>query len=164
MQRVAPILVLLLFVVALVVALFPVPRVWTEDESPIETKLGLDLIGGLRGEYQVVDGGWLHIMIGAEAGRELQVAVDEDEVFEATKNLQYPDALYRIADAFELVLNPGSVGQPRDGDPRASFVLFDQDQAQVTWLRVPYSVERARQRILSAGLPGLLAERLAAGI
>ena len=54
MQRVVPIIVIALFVVALVVAVFPVPRVWTEDGEKIETKLGLDLIGGLRGEYQVV--------------------------------------------------------------------------------------------------------------
>ena len=54
MQRVVPILVLTLFLVALVVAIFPVPRVWSEDGGDIETKLGLDLIGGLRGEYQVV--------------------------------------------------------------------------------------------------------------
>ena len=54
MQRVAPILVLILFVVALVVAVLPVPRVWEDDESSIEVKLGLDLVGGLRGEYQVV--------------------------------------------------------------------------------------------------------------
>ena len=53
MRRVVPILVLALFLVALVVAVLPVPRVWEED-STIETKLGLDLIGGLRGEYQVV--------------------------------------------------------------------------------------------------------------
>jgi len=54
MHRVAPILVLALFVVALVVAVFPVPRVWQEDDSAVEVKLGLDLVGGLRGEYQVV--------------------------------------------------------------------------------------------------------------
>ena len=54
MQRVAPILVLLLFLVALVVAVFPVPRFWEEDGGTIEYKLGLDLVGGLRGEYQVV--------------------------------------------------------------------------------------------------------------
>ena len=54
MQRVAPILVLLLFVVALVVAVAPVPRFWQEDDSAVEVKLGLDLVGGLRGEYQVV--------------------------------------------------------------------------------------------------------------
>jgi protein-export membrane protein SecD len=54
MQRVVPILVLALFVVALLVAAFPVPRFWTEDGDPIEVNLGLDLVGGLRGEYQVV--------------------------------------------------------------------------------------------------------------
>ncbi|MGD8685102.1 MAG: protein translocase subunit SecDF, partial [Chloroflexota bacterium] len=54
MQRVVPIIVVALFVVALIVAALPVPRFWTEEASPIETKLGLDLVGGLRGEYQVV--------------------------------------------------------------------------------------------------------------
>ena len=54
MQRVVPILVLLLFVVALVVAVVPVPRFWQDDDSSVEVKLGLDLVGGLRGEYQVV--------------------------------------------------------------------------------------------------------------
>ncbi len=54
MQRVAPILVLILFVVAFVVAVAPVPRFWQDDGGSIEVKLGLDLVGGLRGEYQVV--------------------------------------------------------------------------------------------------------------
>ena len=54
MRRALPFLVLALFIVALVVAVFPLPRFWNDDGSTIETKLGLDLIGGLRGEYQVV--------------------------------------------------------------------------------------------------------------
>jgi protein-export membrane protein SecD len=54
MHRVVPYLVLALFLVALVVALVPVPRAWSDDGGTIETKLGLDLVGGLRGEYQVV--------------------------------------------------------------------------------------------------------------
>jgi protein-export membrane protein SecD len=54
MQRVLPILVLTLFVVALVVAIFPIPRAWEDGSPDTKTKLGLDLIGGLRGEYQVV--------------------------------------------------------------------------------------------------------------
>jgi preprotein translocase subunit SecD len=53
MQRVVPILVLTLFLVALVVAVVPAPRFWS-DGSAIQVKLGLDLVGGLRGEYQVV--------------------------------------------------------------------------------------------------------------
>ncbi len=54
MQRVAPFLILALFIVALVVAVFPVPRAWQDGGSAVEVKLGLDLVGGLRGEYQVV--------------------------------------------------------------------------------------------------------------
>jgi preprotein translocase subunit SecD len=54
MQRVLPIFVLIVFVLALLVALLPVPRVWEEGSPDTETKLGLDLIGGLRGEYQVI--------------------------------------------------------------------------------------------------------------
>jgi len=54
MQRAAPFLVLALFLVALVVAFAPVPRAWSSAGGSLETKLGLDLIGGLRGEYQVV--------------------------------------------------------------------------------------------------------------
>jgi preprotein translocase subunit SecD len=54
MQRVAPFLILALFVVALVVAVLPIPRAWQDNNSKVEVKLGLDLVGGLRGEYQVV--------------------------------------------------------------------------------------------------------------
>jgi protein-export membrane protein SecD len=54
MQRAAPFLVLALFILALVVAFVPLPRAWSDAGGNLETKLGLDLIGGLRGEYQVV--------------------------------------------------------------------------------------------------------------
>jgi preprotein translocase subunit SecD len=54
MQRALPFVVLALFIAAVVVAVLPVPRFWTQDGSVIQPRLGLDLIGGLRGEYQVV--------------------------------------------------------------------------------------------------------------
>jgi diadenosine tetraphosphatase ApaH/serine/threonine PP2A family protein phosphatase len=57
----------------------------------------------------------------------------------------------------------GSVGQPRDGDPAASFVTFDTETREVTYCRVPYDVEAAAERIRAAGLPDWLAERLFAG-
>jgi diadenosine tetraphosphatase ApaH/serine/threonine PP2A family protein phosphatase len=57
----------------------------------------------------------------------------------------------------------GSVGQPRDGDPAASFVTFDTETREVTYCRVPYDVEAAAERIKEAGLPDWLAERLFAG-
>ena len=61
------------------------------------------------------------------------------------------------------LLNPGSIGQPRDRDPRASFMTYDAKRRVVRWYRVPYPVARAQERIRKAGLPGVLAERLAAG-
>lgn len=61
------------------------------------------------------------------------------------------------------VLNPGSVGQPRDGDPRASFALFDPHTRGCEVRRVEYPIKEAAEAIESAGLPKLLAERLYRG-
>jgi len=61
------------------------------------------------------------------------------------------------------LLNPGSVGQPRDGDRRAAFALYDDARELLTWFRVPYELEKAQEKILRAGLPDYLAERLASG-
>ncbi|HZU24827.1 MAG TPA: metallophosphoesterase family protein [Bryobacteraceae bacterium] len=66
-----------------------------------------------------------------------------------------PDQVY--------LLNPGSVGQPRDGDPRAAYALWDSEQRLVTFHRVAYDVPAAQEKILSAGLPDLLAQRLSFG-
>ena len=61
------------------------------------------------------------------------------------------------------MINPGSVGQPRDGDWRAGFVLFDTDRRVITFCRVPYDVRAAQEKIFAANLPARLATRLAAG-
>lgn len=61
------------------------------------------------------------------------------------------------------LINPGSVGQPRDGDPRASYVLYDSDAGIMTYRRIPYDIERAQNKIREAGLPPFLADRLAIG-
>jgi predicted phosphodiesterase len=61
------------------------------------------------------------------------------------------------------LVNPGSVGQPRDGDWRAGFAVFDSDARIVTFCRVPYNLRSAQERILAANLPQRLATRLAAG-
>ncbi len=58
---------------------------------------------------------------------------------------------------------PGSVGQPRDGNPAACYLMFDTQQRQMDFHRVPYDHEAAAQRILDAGLPAFLAERLRDG-
>lgn len=61
------------------------------------------------------------------------------------------------------LVNPGSVGQPRDTDPRAGFAVVDTESTEVTVYRVEYAVESAQAKILEAGLPEVLAHRLAIG-
>ncbi len=63
----------------------------------------------------------------------------------------------------EWLLNPGSVGQPRDGDPRASWLLLDVEQWTANWRRTEYAVHEAAQAIEAAGLPTSLGERLYLG-
>jgi diadenosine tetraphosphatase ApaH/serine/threonine PP2A family protein phosphatase len=62
------------------------------------------------------------------------------------------------------LLNPGSVGQPRDGDPRAAFLMIDFDAKRAQFRRVPYPVERTQAEIRERNLPEALAERLAHGL
>jgi diadenosine tetraphosphatase ApaH/serine/threonine PP2A family protein phosphatase len=61
------------------------------------------------------------------------------------------------------LINPGSVGQPRDGDWRAAFAVFDSDAWIVSFYRVPYDLRIAQEKILAARLPQRLATRLATG-
>ena len=61
------------------------------------------------------------------------------------------------------LVNPGAVGQPRDRDPRAAFVIYDSERRLVQWFRVDSPIGRAQQRILRAGLPKILADRLSRG-
>ena len=64
----------------------------------------------------------------------------------------------------DVLLNPGSVGQPRDRDPRASYMLLDSGSSRVEHFRVEYSIVEAQQEIRQAGLPDALADRLVLGI
>ncbi len=61
------------------------------------------------------------------------------------------------------LINPGSVGQPRDGDPRASAAIIDTDAKRIAIRRVAYDVAAAQRKIHQAGLPAFLADRLAIG-
>ncbi len=70
----------------------------------------------------------------------------------------------RLEDGRRYVVNGGSVGQPRDHDARAAYVIWDRDERTITIRRVPYDHRRAAQKILAAGLPRRLAERLAHGV
>jgi diadenosine tetraphosphatase ApaH/serine/threonine PP2A family protein phosphatase len=73
------------------------------------------------------------------------------------------DATLEVITGINYLVNVGSVGQPRDGDPRAAFGLYDSEGSTVVLRRISYPVEIAQRRILSAGLPSSLANRLAIG-
>jgi predicted phosphodiesterase len=72
------------------------------------------------------------------------------------------DAL--VLDRRRTLLNPGSVGQPRDGDPRACAMLLDTAAMTVDWLRIDYPIERVQRLIAAANLPRRLAARLPLGL
>lgn len=70
----------------------------------------------------------------------------------------------KLEDDKRYLLNPGSIGQPRDRDPRASYITYDSETRTVRWQRVEYAISKAQERIVRAGLPKVLADRLAMGI
>lgn len=70
---------------------------------------------------------------------------------------------FSIRDDSLYLINPGSVGQPRDRDPRCAFLVYDEEAKTVEFLRLPYDVRTCGEKIFSAGLPGALADRLQVG-
>ena len=73
------------------------------------------------------------------------------------------DSTFQLT-ADRALLNPGSVGQPRDGDPTAGYLVIDDEAAMCTWRRVPYDIASVQAAMLDAGLPRRLAERLGFGL
>jgi diadenosine tetraphosphatase ApaH/serine/threonine PP2A family protein phosphatase len=73
--------------------------------------------------------------------------------------LETPHQLQR-----RTLLNPGSVGQPRDGDPRASYAVLDTDAGTATFYRASYRIDETQRRIRARGLPEMFADRLAFGV
>ena len=63
----------------------------------------------------------------------------------------------------DWLVNPGGVGQPRDGDPRAAWLLLDTESWLASWRRVEYPIDEAAAAIRAAGLPSMLGQRLYAG-
>jgi predicted phosphodiesterase len=70
---------------------------------------------------------------------------------------------FKLTPGTRHLINPGSVGQPRDFDWRAAFAIYDSETAEVTYHRVPYDITSSQGRILMAGLPERLAARLREG-
>lgn len=75
-----------------------------------------------------------------------------------------PGTAIALDGADHLLLNPGSVGQPRDGDARASWLELDLGATTGTWHRVPYDISQVQRAMRDAGLPARLADRLQHGL
>jgi predicted phosphodiesterase len=86
---------------------------------------------------------------------------DADGIVEAYEPIDGWTHRYRVgAD----LLNPGSVGQPRDGDPRASFCVIDTNESEATWRRVEYPIAATQARMAAVGMPSFLVRRLSVGV
>ena len=75
-----------------------------------------------------------------------------------------PDRIVQLEPDYYYLINPGSVGQPRDGDPRAAYALYSPEDRTVEFGRVPYDIGKAAAKILQAELPESLAMRLFEGL
>lgn len=75
----------------------------------------------------------------------------------------FTDTEITLKENEDYIINVGSVGQPRDGDKRASFAVYDSEKRSVSVKRVNYDIEAARKKIIRSGLPEKSAERLALG-
>jgi diadenosine tetraphosphatase ApaH/serine/threonine PP2A family protein phosphatase len=111
------------------------------------------LVTLLLTESQVVLVGHSHVA--------LQVSIDESLELAGGPA---PDGTELELGSRRWLLNPGSVGQPRDGDPRAAWLELDLDAKTARFHRVAYDVERTQREIRAAGLPAVLADRLAHGL
>ncbi len=86
-----------------------------------------------------------------------------NDSFENVGSAAAPQMQVVMKPGSKYLINPGSVGQPRDGDPRAAYAIVDTKERRVELYRIRYTVEEAQNKVLKAGLPDVLAQRLAVG-
>jgi predicted phosphodiesterase len=99
--------------------------------------------------------GHTHVALSARMDNHRRLEIDAPE--------GHPEFATSIEADSKYLINPGSVGQPRDGDSRAAYAIADLDRNVVTLYRVAYPIEAAQKKILDAGLPPMLAYRLGMG-
>ena len=83
--------------------------------------------------------------------------------FDSVGSAASPQMRVQMKPGCKYLINPGSVGQPRDGDPRAAYAIVDTKERRVELYRIRYAVEEAQMKVVKAGLPEVLAQRLAVG-
>ncbi len=130
--------------------------VYDEDEYVFSPALALDTL--TNSPTPVTFFGHTHIQGG------FTLHGDQDvQVLHASPGVGRESLTVTIEPSTTYLLNPGSIGQSRDGDARAGFAIADLEQRTVEFWRIPYDIERVQQRMAQAGLPEPLILRLAFG-
>ncbi len=130
---------------------------WDEDEYLFFSEYAWGAMHGSRA--RIIFCGHTHWQVGWSLHQdELKRLKPEYQSSTCAEQFEVP-----LQRGWQYLVNPGSVGQPRDGDWRAAFALYDDTEALLTWYRVPYKVLTAQRRIRRAELPEALASRLREG-
>ncbi len=128
---------------------------------------GFEVAHGIPGDFR-------RYMLKPEDAEQAFLTSDEDLIFighthapmavyEARPLDYVTETEFTIPEGKRCLVNVGAVGQPRDGDSRAAFCLYDSEERKIEIRRVEYDLEKAASKIIEAGLPRILAERLAMG-
>lgn len=131
--------------------------VYDEDEYVFSPSLAIDAL--TNSLTPVTFFGHTHI----QGGFALRDGQQDVQVLHATPAAGRESVTVKIEAGTKYLLNPGSIGQSRDGDSRAGFAIADLDQRSVEFWRVSYDIERVQERMAQAGLPEPLILRLAFG-
>jgi diadenosine tetraphosphatase ApaH/serine/threonine PP2A family protein phosphatase len=129
------------------------PGRWTYVDQPIHAERSLAAAAALDGRIRYVFSGHVHV-------QSLYFRTRTGPLMAFAPQPQVPISVPAHRQWLAIV---GACGQPRDGDPRAMYALFDADQSQLTFHRVPYDVEAAMQAIARSGQPLAFAHRLESG-
>jgi diadenosine tetraphosphatase ApaH/serine/threonine PP2A family protein phosphatase len=143
---------------------------WTSRQLTLEDQLWLSNLSAvhIEGEFTLVHGSlndpvWDYLISPDKArGHFEHQTTPYGLVGHSHLPRVYADGQTRLQEE-EPAANPGSVGQPRDGDPRAAYCLLDTDAKRLTFRRVEYDVELTQAKIRAVGLPDYLAQRLSEG-
>lgn len=90
------------------------------------------------------------------------LGISEQMIYTTNEMIIPPEGHWQAPDNYRAIINPGGVGQPRDGNPRAALMIYDTERG-FTFYRVEYNLEKTQEKIIKAGLPPYLAARLAYG-
>jgi predicted phosphodiesterase len=159
---------------------------WTYKELTPKNKEYISLLPEvlLKDEFIIVHGSLYdftdeYIMTGAEAKKSFELMETKTILFvghthsscaffrrgrEPIQNLRLIDGdIINLEEGVHVIINVGSVGQPRDGDHRASFGIFDTEKRIVTIKKVPYNIKKTQEQMAELGLPKYLISRLSVG-